>query len=137
MLSPTSCLAITGTVLCIKRFPGEEFAAVLHKTGAVISFRRTKITPLQSGANDVKETNGVGGEKMADDIFDIMEGTTLVFDHVGKWDANSSTFHNASVSIIGKQLGGSKRSHEGEDGGDQAKSTTLVPSRRQRKTMQL
>ena len=121
----------------IKRYPGDEFSAVLHNTGAVITFRKTKISPVDYHAEDAETCNESIGVKIVDDLFEITEGTALAFDHVGKWDVNSSTFHDARVRILEKQRDGCKRSHEEQTSEKQSMNTVLVPSRRQRKTMQL
>jgi len=95
------------------------------------------MSPVKYNAGDGENSSEDADANIVDDIFEIIEGTTLAFDHIGNWDVSTSTFYNASVSIIDRQRGGCKRPYEEEDTPKQAKNTVIVPTRRQHKTMHL
>jgi hypothetical protein len=119
---------VTATVLCIKQYPCDEWAVKLDQSPVVIGLRDVKIY-------NPDECNG----SYLRSVTDIRVGMNLIMHDTGVWNVNTTTLHNAKVSlnqksVVGTDLGGSDLTqnlglHEPK------KCITALPPRRKHSAM--
>ena len=116
-----SCF-LTGTVLCVNKYPTEEIVVLLHGSPAVIALRNVKLC-----------SSNTGEVQCSSDIFTLREGVGLVIMEVGNWNVHTAAMHGGRIMQSG---GNDIDSTSPGSTKETIKSVTVLPTRRKRMSMQ-
>jgi hypothetical protein len=127
---------MSATVLCVKQYPNEEVAIMLHNTPTVILLRNVKIFTHSTPLEEVRFSNQ---EKVSDVHFrEMREGMHINVVDIGVWNVQTKAMHCAKVVL---PIGGvvANISHDGDNvravgctfkSGSESQNVVTLPKRR-------